>query len=250
MRPLIENSLATRIDPAVVAALLDAYQKMARERRVGGFDECLTQAGKFVEHTLRAIEFIRSGSAPTEIKWPAEIIRAIEKDATLPASLRLLIPRVAYGMIYEIRSKRGAVHVKEIDPREIDASLCVQAASWVLAELLRLYHVGSETAVAEAMAALMRVEMPLIEILGGEVVVTANVACPTELLLLIGRSAPDGIARRALGMATKKSAPTVTKALRRLANDRLVHKAADGAFHITGPGEQYLAKAISELRAA
>lgn len=249
MRPLIENSLATSIDSAVVTALLDAYQKMVRERRAGGLDECLTQAGKFVEHTLRAIEFIRSGSAPSEIKRPAETTRAIEKDATLPESLRVLIPRVAYGMVYEIRNKRGAVHVKEIDPREIDASLCVQAASWVVAELLRLYHVGSETAVAEAMAALMRVEMPLIEILGGEVVVTANVACQTELLLLIGRSAPDGIDRRALGIASRNSAATVSKALQRLSNDRLVHKATDGAFHITGPGEKHLAKAISEVRA-
>ena len=51
------------------------------------------------------------------------------------------MPRVAQAMVYEVRSKRSAVHVKEIGPRTIDAALCVQAASRVMAELLRLYHV-------------------------------------------------------------------------------------------------------------
>lgn len=152
-------------------------------------------------------------------------------------------------MIYEIRSKRGAVHVKEIDPREIDAALCVQAASWVLAELLRLYHVDSEAAVSEAMASLMRVEMPLIETFGEEVVVTAKVSCPIELLLLIGHCAPLGIDRKALGLSSKNTASTISKTLQRLSGDRLIHKTADGRLHITGPGERHLAKAIAAARA-
>ena len=77
-------------------------------------------------------------------------------------------------MVYEVRSKRGAVHVKEIDPRTIDAALCVQPASRVMAELLRLYHVDGEADVTEAMAALMRSHIPLVEAFGDETVVTAR----------------------------------------------------------------------------
>lgn len=245
MRALIQKNLSSKIDPKVVTALLDTYQKMVAERRKGGLEECLTQAGKFVEHVLRAVECIRTGSAPAEIKHPSDTIKAIEKDKTLPDSLRVLIPKVAHSMAYEIRSKRGAVHVKEIDPREIDASLCVQAASWVLAEMLRLYHLDSETAVAEAMTILMRVEMPLIETLGDEVVVTAKVSCPIELLLLIGRCAPNGIDRKALGLSSKNGPSTVSKTLQRLGADRLIHRSADARFHITGPGERHLTKALS-----
>lgn len=248
MRALIQKNLSSKIDAAVVAAVLDTYQKMVAERRKGAVEECLMQAGKFVEHALRAVEFIRTGSAPAEIKHPSDTIKAIEKDKGLPDSLRVLIPKVAHSMVYEIRSKRGAVHVKEIDPREIDASLCVQAASWVIAEMLRLYHVDSEAAVAEAMTVLMRAEMPLIETLGDEVVVTAKVPCPVELLLLIGRCAPAGIDRKALGLSSKNGSSTVSKTLQRLGADRLIHRTADGHFHITGPGEHHLTKAISDYR--
>ena len=80
------------------------------------------------------------------------------------------MPRVAQAMVYEVRSKRSAVHVKEIDPRTIDAALCVQAASRVMAELLRLYHVDGEADVTEAMAALMRGHIPLVEAFGDETV--------------------------------------------------------------------------------
>lgn len=248
MRSVIQKNLSSKIDPVVVKALLDTYEKMVAERRKGGVEECLTQGGKFVEQALRAVEFIRIGSAPVEIKHPTDTIKTIEKDKALPDSLRVLIPKVAHSMVYEIRSKRGAVHVKEIDPREIDASLCVQAASWVIAELLRLYHVDSEVAVAEAMTVLMRAEMPLIEILGDEVVVTAKVSCPVELLLLIGRCAPAGIDRKGIGLSSKNGSSTVSKTLQRLSDDRLIHRSADGRFHITAPGERHLTKAVSEFR--
>jgi hypothetical protein len=56
----------------------------------------------------------------------------------------------------------------------IDAALCVQAASRVMAALLRLYHVDDEADVTEAMAAPMRSHIPLVEAFGDETVVTAR----------------------------------------------------------------------------
>jgi hypothetical protein len=247
IRELIEDNLSAKIDKSVVRSLLTSYQKMVAERQKGASEACLVQAGKFVEHTLRALEQVRTGILPSEIKFPAETVKLIEKDKALPESLRILMPRIAYSMIYEVRSKRGAVHVKEVDPRDIDAALAVQAASWIIAEFLRLYHTADEGPVAEAMAALMRAEMPLVEVLGNEAVVTTNVPCPIELLLLIGRAA-DGIDRRSLGLSSKNSPTTISKALQRLAGDRLVHKATDGRFHITGPGERHLNEAVMKLR--
>lgn len=248
MRDIVEKNLSSRIEPKVVKSILDCYQKMVAERRKGGIEECLTQGGKFVEHCLRAVEFIRTGTAPVEIKNASDTIKAIEKDKSLPDSLRVLIPKVAHAMVYEIRSKRGAVHVKEIDPHAIDAALCVQAASWIVAELLRLYHTDDENAVVDTMSSLMRVEMPLIELFGDEMVVTAKVPCPTELLLLIANSAPSGMDRKAIGLASKNSASTISKTLQRLAADRLIHRTADGQLHITGPGEKHLTKALTAIR--
>jgi hypothetical protein len=248
VRHTIEKNLSASIEPDVVRALLTSYEKVVVEFRAGAIEECLTQAGKFVEHALRAVEFLRTGTAPPEIRNAAETVKSIEKDKNLPESLRLLIPKVAHAMIYEIRSKRGAVHVKEIDPRRIDAALSVQAASWIVAEFVRLFHVGAESAVEDAMASLMRVELPLVERLGGETIVTANVSCPTELLLLVAQAEPGSLDRTSLGGSSRYGSSTVSKSLQRLKAERFVHQSADGKYHLTGPGERRLANDLRRVQ--
>ena len=250
MRDVIVQNLFGAIDPVIVAQLVETYERVISKFRTGDLDGCLVTAGKFVEHTLRAIEFIRVGAAPREIKSPAETIKQIEKDRNLPEPIRILIPRIAYSMIYELRSKRGAVHVKDLDPRQIDGSLAVQAASWVIAEFLRLYHSSSEDAVAEAMAVLMRGHLPFIEVFGDEQVVTKDVPCNLEILLLLSRAAPNGLDRRALGKSTKFPPPTVTRAIQRMEADRHIHKTRNGTFHITGPGEHLLTGSLVDLNSS
>src|ERR1700737_4654724 len=124
MRDLILKNLSLAIDPKVVGGLLTSYENLTARVRKGDLDAALAEGGKFVEHALRAVEFIRTGVAPPEIKAPHQTVKDIEKDTTLPEGLRVLIPRIAHSMIYDFRSKRGAIHVKEIDPRAIDAALC------------------------------------------------------------------------------------------------------------------------------
>jgi hypothetical protein len=246
MRDDIVSNLSNKIDPSVVEELVKSYEAVITRYRKGDIDGCLSVAGKFVEHTLRAIEFVRTGAAPTEIMNASSTAATIEKDKSLPEAVRRLIPRVASSMIYDIRSKRGAVHVKEINPRHIDASLAVHSASWIMAEFLRLYHVSGEAEVSQAMIALMRAHVPFIEVFGDEVVVTRAVTCETELLLLLVKAEPDGLDRRALGEASKYKPPTVTTTLQRLEGHRYVHKMKSGRFRVTGSGEHR----VSELIAA
>jgi DNA-binding transcriptional ArsR family regulator len=249
MRDLILKNLSLAIDPKVVIALLASYENLTARVRRGDLDAALGEGGKFVEHTLRAVEFIRTGVAPPEIKAPHQTVKDIEKDTKLPEGLRLLIPRIAHAMIYDIRSKRGAIHVKEIDPRAIDAALCVQAASWVIAEFLRQYHSDDESAVSLAMETLMRPHVPFIERFGDEHVVTRKVPCDVELLLLLSREASQGLDRRALGQSSKYPPPTVTRTLQRLGDARHVHRTRDGQYHITGAGDEYMADQLRTISA-
>ncbi len=245
MRDALIKDLSAAIEPRVAAALVESYEKLVSSFRRGDLDRCLTTAGLFVEHALRAVEFIRAGTAPPEIKSPSATVKAIEGDARLPDSLRYLIPRVASAIIYEVRSKRGAVHVKEIDPRHIDASLAVHAASWVLAEFLRVCNSGDEAVVAKAMAVIMRGHIPFVETFGDERVVTRRVPCDVELLLLLAGAAGEGLDRTALGRASKYPPPRVSEAIQRLSAERYVHQTRDRKLHITGPGERFLAEQMA-----
>jgi hypothetical protein len=247
MRALIMASLRQRIEAGVAEDMVAAYEKILGEFRKGDPEAALNVAGKFVEHVLRAVEFVRTGNAPREIKSVAATIEAIESDGALPESLRVLIPRIASAMIFDVRSKRGAAHVKEINPRRIDASLAAQAASWIVAEFVRIYHVGDEDAVAEAMMTLMQGSVPLIEKFENEMVVTTPMQAETEVLLMVSASEPDGIDRTGLGMCVKHSPPAVTRAVQKLEAARHIHKTNGGAFRITGPGDQALVKQLAAM---
>jgi hypothetical protein len=246
MRELILHNLSVAIEAEVAGSLLASYETVVARHRKGDLDGCLGEAGKFVEHTLRAVEYLRTGKAPAEIRSAQQTIKDIEKDQSLPEALRVLVPRIAHAMIYDIRSKRGAIHVKEIDPRQIDAALAVQAASWLIAEFLRLYHDSDEVAVARAMADLMRGNVPLIEQFGDESVVTAQVPCDIEILLLLAKAAPDGLDRTTLGQSSKYSASSVTRAVQRMNKARQIHGTRDGKWHVTGNGERHLLAHLME----
>ena len=240
----LRTDLATKLDEKLVDQLLGSYAKLVAAHRAGQRADCLRESGLFVDLTLIAIEFIRSGKMLTEVKNVSELVKSFGSDSSLPDPLKVNIPRFAQAM-YEIRSKRGAVHKKEIDPQGIDAAICASTASWIIAEFIRNYHSADETRVAEAMANLMNVQVPLVETLGGETVVTTAVPVGVELLLLIGQQGATS-SRKSLGMASKYAAPRVTEALKKHETARYVHKAADGCFHLTAPGQKYLATEIKK----
>lgn len=247
MRAIILASLRAGLEPTVAHDIVETYDQLLGEFRKGDCEATLNASGKFVEHILRAIEHKRTGTLPTEIKSVSSTIKAIENDGKLPEPLRVIVPRIASAMLFDMRSKRGAAHVKEISPRHIDASLAAQAASWIVAEFVRLYHVKDEAAVAQAMELLMQGNLPLIETFEDETVVTTPMGPETEVLLMTSSSEPAGIDRKGLGKCVKHSAVAVTRAVQKLEAVRHIHKTKSGAFRITGPGERALLKQLVKL---
>nr|CAD6615038.1 hypothetical protein RTCK_02750 [Rhizobium sp. TCK] len=239
MRDTVLGNLSEAIPVVLATELVDTYQQLVAKHRAGDLEAALVKGGRFVEHVLRVIEFLRTGAAPSEIKQVAVTIREIEKEVTLPESLRILIPKAA-NVIYNIRSKRNAIHVKEIDPTAIDVSLAVATAGWILAELLRLYHCSEDKAVADAMLALTRASIPLIEAINGETIVGQTVPAKNEVLLLLAHAKPLGMSRSEIGIAAKCSQASVSKVLKELMGKRLVHQARDARYFITSAGEQLL----------
>lgn len=242
MRDTIIANLSAHIQPLLVTELVEAYEQLLAKHRAGDLEGALVKGGRFVEQVFRTIEHLRTGTTPVEIKQVAQTMKQIENETSLSDSLRFLIPRAAYGMIYDLRSKRNAVHVKEIDPTSIDVSLAVAGASWIIAEFLRLYHVSDDKAVAQAMLALTRTSIPLIEAIDGEVFVGRPVAAKYELLLLLAHARPAGLTRTELGTAVKCSQPSVSNGLKDLVKKRYVHLSSTGQYFVTSAGEQMLAE--------
>jgi hypothetical protein len=238
----IRTALSTKLPTALVNSILSTFADTVTKLNSGDYDNCLVKAGLFSEHILRALVFDATGSVPKEIKNIAEATKLIEKSGIASEALRVLIPRILGSSAYDLRSKRGAVHVKGVDPQRRDAVLAVTASSWTLAELLTEYGNISGTQLDTVISSLMRRKLPLVETINGEAVVTADLPTHLEALVIIdGR--PDGISRRELGRLVKRSPSSVTHALTKLDDERLAHQSS-ALWFITGKGEEAIARLI------
>jgi HEPN domain-containing protein len=235
----IRAALSTKLPTALVNSILSTFTDSVTKLNSGDYDNCLVKAGLFSEHVLRALVFDATGSVPKEIKSVNDAIKLIEKSGINSEALRVLVPRILGSSAYDLRSKRGAVHVKGVDPQRRDAVLAVTACSWTLAELLTEYGNISGSRLDNVISSLMRRKLPLVETINGDAVVTANLPTHFEALIIIdGR--PDGISRRELGKLVKRSPSSVTHALTKLNDERLAHQSSNLWF-ITGKGEEAIA---------
>lgn len=132
----------------------------------------VTRSGQFVEATLKALLLHTGGILPPSRQFKVgAVVQALKQLPTgsHSDSIRITIPR-ACEFIYDIASNRGARHdPDEVDPNEMDSHATINAASWVLAELVRFAQKGSAVPaeVAALLAALVERHLPMVEEVDG-----------------------------------------------------------------------------------
>jgi len=243
----VQKELCSVFPEAGVSDLLQSYKEMLRRYVAQEWPELLRAAGVLVENVFRLLVFLSEGDLPNEIKSVDSTRQKLESDTKISETARILIPRVAWGMLYTVRSKRCAVHQKTVTPEYIDGHLCIHAASWILAEFLREYSRGPASENMGLVQGLMKEHLPFVEVIAGETFVTANVDCKTEILIHLGKAESDGLTRGELGKRVKYSSSTITSALLSLKDSRCVFLSAAGRYHISGPGRNKLQEVLLGL---
>jgi hypothetical protein len=126
--------------------------------------------GKFCETVYSILEGAISGKFPAKPSKPKDMVQGCRAFEALPGdskrvgdrSLRILIPRVVLPL-YEIRNNRGVGHVGgEVDPNFLDATAVYGMASWILAELVRIFHGVSTLEAQETVDSLVERNVPLV----------------------------------------------------------------------------------------
>jgi len=98
------------------------------------------------------------------MKQACSDLERIAADPNRPGdrSLRILIPRVLQSL-YEIRNNRGVGHVGgDVSPNFLDATTVLSMSSWVLAEMVRIFHVLSTAEAQQVVDRLVERKHPLI----------------------------------------------------------------------------------------
>ncbi|WP_147373727.1 HEPN domain-containing protein [Hephaestia caeni] len=239
------EALAAGMPENLARDLEGTYSSAVQNLHAADYSSCLVTSGLFAEHAMRALLLRVTGSLPKEIKNFGQAVEQVKKSGDQSETVTKLVPSILAALIYDVRSKRGAVHVKEVSPRKRDAFLVVNSSSWVMAELLDLFSDLPANKLDDIINSLVRAKKPIVEVIDGIQVVTENLPAYIETLYIIDGN-PGGINRRDLGRLVKRTPSSITHALKKLDDERYIHKNGE-LWHITGKGEGFLAENLTSL---
>lgn len=142
------EEILSELPESLRKSLFVSYREIASNFIEHRWEPSELSGGKFCEVVYTIIDGRLKGKFPQKPFKPKNMVDAcrelekIKEDSAVVGqrSLRIHIPRVL-PVLYEIRNNRGVGHVGgEVDPNLMDATLVYSMASWVLGELIRIFH--------------------------------------------------------------------------------------------------------------
>jgi len=145
--------------------------------------------GKFCEIVFTILDGHAKNSYASTPSKPANFVDAckrLEGNSHVPRSFQILIPRML-PTLYEIRNNRNVGHVGgDVDPNSMDALAVVTMCSWILGEMIRVFH---NTTISEAQKAVEFItyrKIPLVWETGDiKRVLNPKMSLKDQILLLI-----------------------------------------------------------------
>ena len=123
--------------------LLAEYGIITQKFLEGNWRDSSLSGGLFCEIVYTILEGYGSGSfasAPSKPRNFVDACKRLENYSNVPRSLQILIPRLL-PPLYEIRNNRNVGHAGgDVDSNQMDATAVVSNASWIMGELIRVFH--------------------------------------------------------------------------------------------------------------
>lgn len=127
--------------------LLHAFEEIVTNYRERRWEPSELNGGKLCEAVFTIIQgHLDGGSYPDRAIKPkrfSDACLSLEKKyprTSTNHSARITIPRLMIGL-YDVRNNRGVGHAGgDVDPNQMDATLVLYQAKWLVAEIVRLLH--------------------------------------------------------------------------------------------------------------
>jgi len=220
------DSALSGIPSGLRKPLLDEFTQITSNFSERRWTAAELSGGRFCEIVYTILDGHARGAyaaAPTKPTNFVDACKRLESNTTVPRSFQILIPRMLPAL-YEIRNNRNVGHVGgDVDPDFMDSSAVVSISSWILAELVRVFHaVGTDEAHA-VVNELTERRLPLVW-RSGDIrrVLKPSLLLKSQILLLLssatGRSKADDLLR----WTGYKGKPYFTRLLRQMHEERLI----------------------------
>lgn len=191
---LSTSALLSGLPAGLHEPLVRHYTSIARNYLERRWEPAALNAGKLCEVVYSILDGATSTGFPSHPSKPQDMVgacRALEQrpaDPTRPGdrSLRVLIPRVVLG-VYEVRNNRGVGHVAgDVDSNKMDATMVFGAATWIICELVRVFHGVSVEDAETAVNALVERRIPEIwQVADQKRVLNTSLRAREQTLLLL-----------------------------------------------------------------
>lgn len=238
----------------LVKSLIDEFLDLERRFVLGDWEPATLNGGQFAEVAARIIYHIDSGNlnrrkGVDDCLGYVEDARNSNPHAFPHRRTSLHLCRVL-RTIYKFRSQRGAVHIDpDYTANEMDSTLIASLTRWTVSELLRVFWTGPTADIARVIREIVRFEVPAILVIDSKpLVLRTDCSVEEEIVLLLHNAGERGMTRTLIGQSVPKSAPDVTKALKRLASPsiRQAVKRSDGTFVLTPIGAKRVLEELSD----
>lgn len=169
--------------------LLVEYGIITQKYLEGNWRDSSLSGGLFCEIVYTILEGYGSGtfaSSPTKPRNFVDACRRLENYSHVPRSMQILIPRLL-PPLYEIRNNRSVGHVGgDVDSNHMDATVVVSNASWIMGELIRVFHNTKLEDAQEIVDRITSRKIPLIWDSGNiKRVLNAKISLTNQILLLL-----------------------------------------------------------------
>jgi hypothetical protein len=240
-------------------ALFQTFQEIAANFAEHRWEPSELNGGKFCEVVYSTVNGALAGGFPSKPTKPKDMraaCLALESKVANAGlvgdrSFRILIPRMIPAL-YEIRNNRGVGHIGgDVDPNFMDATAVYGMASWILAELIRIFHGISTKEAQDAVNALVERKSPLIWEVGDvKRVLDPGMATKDQALLLLYQR-PAWVSEADLAKWIEYSSTSMfrTRVLEPLHKARLIeHDRLQRRIRISPLGTKHVEQKVIESR--
>ena len=230
--------------------LLKEYESIVQSFSANRWLPSELRGGRFCEIVFTIIEGYASGTFPDSPKKPRDFVtscRSLERNNHVPRSFQILIPRLLPAL-FEVRNNRGVGHVGgDVDSNGMDATFVVTSCSWVMGELIRVFHNVPIKEAQSSVDILAQRRIPLIwEGHDTRRVLQPSLSIRDQILLLLDTSIGPVRTCELLQWIEYKNVSYFRTLLRRMHSQRLVELYGDGkCIEILPPGRKEATEIIS-----
>lgn len=209
-------------------------------------------AGRFCEIVYSILIGFSSGNYPSVPSKPSnfsQACRQLENNTNVPRSFQILIPRLLPAL-YEIRNNRGVGHVGgDVDPNYMDSVTAISMASWIIGELIRVFHKTSIDEAQEIVGLLVERKVPFIWQSGStKRILDPNLKLKDQVLVLIANSSSPTSFQDLLSWTEYKNPSYLKKLLQDLHKNRFVEMNPDGQIiQILPPGSKRVDQVLESV---